>query len=120
MSKYILDVGVYTRRIKARILYNHLLIAETPQPHIAALVEGDTLVKIVDHRNYSPRIIEWMTDISHVGSLTPAAYPTAFIDALNHRNDFGTSLFACIFRNPVSICFLRYFLAHSTESRLIS
>jgi hypothetical protein len=120
MSKYILDVGKYTRRIKARILYNHLLIAGTPQPHVAALVEGDTLVRIVDHKNYSPRIIEWMTDISHVGSLTPTAYPTAFIHALNHPNRLWDIAFRMHISNPVSICFFRYFLAHSTESRLTS
>ena len=84
MSKYILDVGVYTRRIKARILYNHLLIAGTPRSHIAALIDGDAIAQIVDHKNYNPRIIEWMTDISHVESLAPAAYPAAFIHALNH------------------------------------
>jgi hypothetical protein len=84
MSKYILDVGVYTRRIKARILYNHLLIAGTPQAHIVALVESDEIAHIVDHKNYNPRIIEWMTDVAHVGTLKPASYPAAFIDALNN------------------------------------
>jgi hypothetical protein len=84
MSKYVLDVGVYTRRIKARILYNHLLIAGTPQTHIAALVESGEVAQIVDHKNYNPRIIEWMTDVAHVGSLIPESYPAAFIDALNN------------------------------------
>jgi Restriction endonuclease len=81
MSKYIVDVSVYTRRIKARILYNHLLIAGTPQAHIVALVESGEIAQIVDHKNYNPRIIEWMTDVAHVGSLKPDAYPAAFIDA---------------------------------------
>jgi DNA polymerase III delta prime subunit len=84
ISRYILDVGVYTRRIKARILYNHLIIAATPKSHIAALVKSDRIPKIVDHKNYNPRIIEWMTDITHIESLKPDSYPVAFIDALTH------------------------------------
>ena len=31
VSKYVLDVGTYTRRIRARILYNHLVVADTPK-----------------------------------------------------------------------------------------
>jgi energy-coupling factor transporter ATP-binding protein EcfA2 len=87
VSKYVLDVGVYTRRIKARILYNHLLIARTPHRHIIALIESDNsdnIVKIVDHKNYNPRIIEWMTDVAHIGRLKPEAYPMAFLEALTH------------------------------------
>jgi hypothetical protein len=82
--KYVLDVGVYTRRIKARILYNHLLVAETPSPHINALIESGDIAKIVDHKNYNPRIIEWMTDVTRIGSIKSEAYPAAFLDALNH------------------------------------
>jgi hypothetical protein len=84
ISKYVLDVGVYTRRIKARILYNHLLVAGTPQTHIAALVESGLIAKIVDHKNYNPRIIDWMTDRTRIGDTPAEAYPEAFIDALAH------------------------------------
>ncbi len=84
VSKYVLDVGVYTRRIKARILYNHLIIAQTPRQHIIALVKSDHIAEIVDHKNYNPRIIEWMTDVTRVGGLRPASYPRAFLDALDH------------------------------------
>lgn len=82
ISKYVLDVGVYTRRIKARILYNHLLVAKTPPPHIRALIESGDIPKIVDHANYNPRVIEWMTDVVHVGYIEPDKYAAAFIDAL--------------------------------------
>ncbi len=58
ISKYVLNVGIYTRRIKARILYNHLLVSQTPMTHISALIKSDEIPKIVDHKNYSPRIIE--------------------------------------------------------------
>jgi DNA polymerase III delta prime subunit len=84
ISKYVLDVGIYTRRIKARILYNHLLVAGTPQTHIDALVGSGLIAKIIDHKNYNPRIIDWMTDRTRVGDILPEAYPAAFVDALAH------------------------------------
>jgi len=84
ISKYVLDVGIYTRRIKARILYNHLLVAGTPQSHISALIGSGLIAKIIDHKNYNPRIIDWMTDSTRVGDILPEAYPPAFIDALTN------------------------------------
>jgi DNA polymerase III delta prime subunit len=82
ISKYVLDVGVYTRRIRARILYNHLLVAGTPAEHIRALIQSDRIPKIVDHSNYNPRVIEWMTDTMQVGAIAPEQYADAFISAL--------------------------------------
>ncbi|MDD1520642.1 MULTISPECIES: restriction endonuclease [Bradyrhizobium] len=82
VSKYVLDVGIYTRRIRARILYNHLLGAGTPQPYITALIDSGDLKKVVDHKNYNPRVIEWMTDTTHLDDLDPASYPAAFLAAL--------------------------------------
>jgi len=82
ISKYVLDVGVYTRRIRARILYNHLLVAGTPAPHVRALIESGKLPNIVDHTNYNPRVIDWMTDKLNVKEIPPERYVVAFIEAL--------------------------------------
>ncbi len=84
ISKYVLDVGIYTRRIKARILYNHLLVAGTPQSHINALIGSGLIGNIIDHKNYNPRIIDWMTDSTPVRDILPESYPAAFIDALTN------------------------------------
>lgn len=98
ISKYVLDVGVYTRRIKARILYNHLLVAQTPQTHISALVASTEIAKIVDHKNYNPRIVEWMTDVAHIQDIQAKNYPAAFIEALNNPH----RLWDIAFRNHIS------------------
>ena len=84
ISKYVLDVGIYTRRIKARIVYNHLVVAGTPSSHIAALIESGDITRIVDHKNYNPRIIEWMTDTARIGDSDAGAYPASFLYALDH------------------------------------
>ncbi|MBU9861736.1 nSTAND3 domain-containing NTPase [Rahnella aceris] len=93
VTKYVLDVGIYTRRIKARILYNHLLVSKTPLLHIQALLDNDTLAEIIDHKNYNPRIIEAMTDILHINNIEIANYPAAFIDALNNPSQIWDTAF---------------------------
>ncbi|XQA62839.1 restriction endonuclease [Xanthomonas sacchari] len=93
VAKYVLDVGVYTRRIKARILYNHLLVSETPQSHIRALLESKKLAEIVDHKNYNPRVIEAMTDAFRIGDIDSADYPAAFISALNNPSQIWDTAF---------------------------
>jgi len=57
LAKYLLDVGAYTREIKAHILFNHLSVSELTQEHFRSLLSGDWLKRIIDHRNYNPRII---------------------------------------------------------------
>lgn len=84
ITKYVLDVGVYTRRIRARILYNHLLVAGTPRAHIQALWDAKALPKIIDHPNYNPRIIEAMTDAMHLRSLPPETYAASFLSTLKN------------------------------------
>ncbi len=84
ISRYLLDVGVYTRRIRARILYNHLIVAGTPMPLVRTLIESGAVKSIVDHRNYNPRVIEWMTDADRLQGQTPKTYPASFISALDN------------------------------------
>jgi hypothetical protein len=86
IAKYVLDVGVYTRRIKARILYNHLAISGVSQEHIVALWQSKAVPAIVDHKNYNPRIIEAMTDGPQMRDVTPASYGAEFLKALDNPN----------------------------------
>lgn len=99
VARYILDVGVYTRRIRARILYNHLVVAETPGGHIDALIDNEVVSQIVDHRNYNPRVIEWMTDADHIRGISAQDYPRAFIESL----DNPTKLWDTAFRTHIPL-----------------
>lgn len=83
IASYVLDVGIYTRRIRARILYNHLIVAGVPEAHVQALVEQNAIKKIVDHEHYNPRIVQTLTHADRVEEIAPADYPAAFIAALD-------------------------------------
>jgi DNA polymerase III delta prime subunit len=82
VSRYVLDVGIYTRRIRARILYNHLVVAGVSEAHIAALIDQKAIKKIVDHKHYNPRIVQFMTEADRIADTDPAEYPRAFLDTL--------------------------------------
>lgn len=84
VTKYVLDVGVYARRIRARILYNHLVVAGTPIVHVQALIHSGKIPEIIDHKNYNPRIIEWMTDAVHIQDVEPGDYANAFLTMLKN------------------------------------
>ena len=84
VSRYLLDVGIYTRRIRARILYNHLIVTGVPEAHIAALIEAGAIKTIVDHDHYNPRIIEWMTEPDRLDTIASEDYPAEFIEILDH------------------------------------
>jgi len=84
VSEYLLDVGVYTRRIRARILYNHLVYSDLSAPYISALITPEILKKIVDHKNYIPRIIDWMTQKVHLLDIKFDGYADFFIKTLDN------------------------------------
>jgi len=58
LAKCTLDLSKYTKLIKAEILYNHLFFANVPIPHLENLLKNKLYMKIIEHPNYNPRIIE--------------------------------------------------------------
>ncbi|WP_073953803.1 restriction endonuclease [Thalassospira sp. TSL5-1] len=84
LTEMILDLGVYTREIKARILYNHLYHSGLEESAIAALLVGDTVSRIIDHPHYMPRIVQWMTDHVRFGDTDPEHYPSLFMQSLDN------------------------------------
>ena len=66
MSKCIVDMGKYTRFVRAQILYNHLVANEIPQEYINTILLDKNYLKLIDHPHYSPRIIEtFLTNGTH-------------------------------------------------------
>ncbi len=93
ISKYTLKVGIYTRRIKARILFNHLVVAEMKMDYLTSLLQGEAVKNIVDHENYNPRIIEWITDEARYGDTEPEDYPKFIINTLNNPHRLWDTAF---------------------------
>ena len=91
--KYVVRCDAYSHHDKARILLNHIYFNEVEQEHIEALIETHTYRKIVGHRNYSPRIIEWMTTYSRIATCDATDYPEMFISSLDNPADLWRHAF---------------------------
>ncbi|MFP6812695.1 MAG: hypothetical protein VB956_05140, partial [Moraxella sp.] len=57
-GKYILDLASYTEEVKAKILYNHLFFKEADESFLLKFLKFRSYRKVVNHRNYSPRLVE--------------------------------------------------------------
>lgn len=93
ISEIVLNLATYTRELKARILYNHLYHANIDQRSIQALLAGDTVRQIVDHRNYMPRIVQWMTDEIGQRGILPEQYPAHFLETLERPDKIWEKAF---------------------------
>ena len=82
LTKYLLDVGKYTRRVKAHILFNHLYFSDLTEKHFLALLNADIIKDIIDHNNYNPRIVSQISS-SRVDPIEPEEFPDYVLSALN-------------------------------------
>ena len=80
-----LNVDAYTRRVRSYILFNHLTVSKLSSAHVSYLLQGDWLKRIVDHRNYNPRIIASASS-DCLDSVEPEQYPSYLYHALENPN----------------------------------
>jgi len=77
-------LGDYTRPIRARILYNHIYFSDLPREYKLALLEDRNYEAILSHRNYNPRVVEYMTQSRRAQSVGPTVYRQEFVDSLEN------------------------------------
>lgn len=97
-AKCIVKLDSYTRRDKAHILFNHIYFSKLTPEYKKKLCTKETLLKIVDHQNYSPRIVEWMSNENNLKQHNSTEYPKYFLDTLANPSE----LWRHAFRNHLS------------------
>jgi hypothetical protein len=80
----VIKLDDYTRPVRARILYNHIYFSDLPRVHKLALLQNKAYNGILGHRNYNPRVVEYMTDARHASSVNPSLYASEFTQSLEH------------------------------------
>lgn len=81
---YILDLESYTRSNRAKILFNHVFFSTLASEYKRSLLSGRQYLKIIDHANYSPRIIESMADVRALSGIRAEGYAQAFLRNLDN------------------------------------
>ena len=74
----------YTKPIRVRILYNHIFFSDLPREYKLALLEDRNYETILSHRNYNPRVVEFMTQSRRAQSVGPTVYRQEFVDSLEN------------------------------------
>lgn len=69
-----LTVGHLSRMEKAKILYAHIWNGRLPPWVIEALYVNNRYLSVVDHKNYNPRIISFITDPERLVDVNPSAF----------------------------------------------
>ncbi|WP_441279842.1 restriction endonuclease [Bradyrhizobium sp. 63_E2_N1_3] len=65
-NQFILNVGHYTRSARAKILYNHLYFSELVRSDLEALLADKLFIRMIDHKNFNPRLIELLTNADYL------------------------------------------------------
>ncbi|PHC09935.1 hypothetical protein COE99_09520 [Bacillus toyonensis] len=94
----IIDLKKYSEMIKAKILYNHLFYSNVPRNYLKHLLEKDNYLQIVNHKNYSPRLIEFLTFDYDMYTNTEEEYFIDFMRMLNNPKE----LWKIPFENHIS------------------
>jgi len=78
---------------KAMILYNHLKHKGIPKVYYENIRKDKNYRKIINHSNYTPRIIEYTTIDSNYLKVLPEGYAEYILDKLNNPNDIWKNEF---------------------------
>lgn len=73
-SEYLLSITSFSKKDRARILYANIWFSDLPEEYVDQIYEDKRYIKIIDHRNYNPRIISFITDYVKIQNITPSEY----------------------------------------------
>lgn len=83
----ILDMNRLSVVDKGRILRNHLFAKEVPEEYYRDICRERNYSKIVQHKNYTPRIMEYVTRKANYKDVRPEKYYLFITDCLNNPRE---------------------------------
>jgi hypothetical protein len=89
----VVDLAKYTRLNRAKILFNHIYFSDLSPAYRKALLADRSYLDIIDHENYSPRIIEYLTDPSRLRGVVPKEYVSKFVASLDNPEELWRHAF---------------------------
>lgn len=128
-NEFEITLESYTEMDRARILYNHIWCNTLEASHVDEIYKNKRYRNIINHRNYNPRLIRYITDSGRFADLKKEEYWPTISALLNNpakvwenpfeaqHDDFGRSLVLLVTLNGAGISQL---LLAEAYSRLIS
>ena len=87
LSKYELKIKSYSKLNKAKILYNHLFHSEMTSDKYDIFFANKNYLKIIDHKNYFPRLIEFITSVNQLKNIQVGEIEKFIFDSLNNPKE---------------------------------
>lgn len=92
-SKCTVSLEDYTRRIRARILYNHLFWSEIPRHLKSAFLPNKRYWKVINHKNYNPRVIDHAVNLRSAKTLSADEFYSRMLDTLDNPTEVWERIF---------------------------
>jgi hypothetical protein len=92
-KKLILEISSYSNLDKAKILYNHLVYKGLNERFFNLVKESKIYLDIVKHKNFNPRIIEFITSAELIEDSDDEAYLNLIRYYLDNPNEIWHSAF---------------------------
>ncbi|QIA63560.1 hypothetical protein GT360_08535 [Vibrio astriarenae] len=93
----VVNVQKYTKLEKARILYNHLYFSNLDLSKVEAVFENGKYHSIINHKNFNPRLIEFITDSERL--VDDIDYLSFVESVLTDPSDIWSHVFDCQINN---------------------
>jgi DNA polymerase III delta prime subunit len=84
LSKYELEIKAYSKLDKAKILYNHLFHSGIAAEQYDVFLQPKNYLRIINHKNYFPRLIEFITSAAQLKTVAVSATEQFIFDCLDN------------------------------------
>jgi len=92
-DEFLLKIENLSELDKAKILYNHIYHADLDIIYIDQIYKDKRYKEIIKHRNYNPRIIEFITDNRRIKKVKPEQYWDYIVDKLENPEEIWSGYF---------------------------
>ena len=99
-NEFLLRVENLTLIDKATILYNHIYHSNLDKEYLDKIYQNKRYKDIIKHRNFNPRIIEFVTDSIRVGEISPDKY----WNYISKNLEYPQEIWADYFQNQTDDC----------------
>jgi len=92
-NEFLLTIKSLTQMDRAKILYNHIWFSDLTEEFIDKIYENKRYTVIIEHKNYYPRLIEFITDVSRISTSNSDDYWKYIEETLQNPKDIWDNCF---------------------------
>ena len=92
-DEFIIKIEDLSEMEKAKILYNHIWHSDLDKKYIDELYKEKRYKEIIKHKNFNPRIIEFITDMDRLDNIKVNEYWGFILQKLNDPSDIWAQTF---------------------------